>query len=373
MQDFWAIGLMTGTALDGFADVALIKTDGIKIKELGEFCLVPYSNERRDILSKAVHEALIWQFKGDEPEIFAQAREVITEIYIDAIEYLISISKIKREDINYIGAHGLTVLHIPPHDGKKGKTLQLLDGHKIANATGIKCVWDFRNNDVMHGGQGAPLAPIYHAALLQYANIEAPAAMLNLGGVANLTYWNGGNDVAAFDCGPANGPINELVELNSLGTYDKDGALAAKGKVHQDIIDKVLSSEWFTAPYPKSLDRYDYSAKIVEGLDIYDGCATLSALVAQAISKGLDLFAERPKVLVAAGGGRKNPKLIEDIQRYANVKVVNADDINMRGDAVEAECFGFLAVRSALNLPISFPHTTGAKEPLTGGVISEPK
>ena len=374
VQSFWSIGLMTGTALDGYADVAMIKTDGHKVLELGEYALVPYSDEKRTILADAVKAALKWQFNGNTPEIFELATETITEIYANAINTLLKQANMKSTDIDYVGGHGLTVLHIPPKDGEKGKTLQLLDGEKLTKLTGIKTVYDFRTNDVMHGGQGAPLAPIYHAAMLKYARIDAPAAVLNLGGVANLTYWGGETDgfdeLAAFDCGPANGPINEWVELHNKGKYDKDGVFARSGTVHQNIIDKVLADNWLIKPYPKSLDRYDYNANIVSGLSLEDGCATLSSLVAQAINKGLDLFTKRPTTLVVAGGGRKNPKLVEDIKTITKTNIIDADEIGLRGDAVEAECFAFLAVRSALGLPISFPETTGVKKPLSGGVIS---
>jgi anhydro-N-acetylmuramic acid kinase len=370
VQSFWSVGLMTGTALDGFADVALIKTDGNKVLELGEYALVPYSEEKRNILAIAVKAALEWQFNGPKPEIFAKATDAITEIYINAINTLLKQANKNPSEIDFVGGHGLTVLHIPPKDGQKGKTLQLLDGEKLAKATGIKTIYDFRTNDIENGGQGAPLAPIYHAAMLKYARIKAPAAVLNLGGVANITCWGGDDDLAAFDCGPANGPINEWVEQHGKGTYDKNGELARKGIVHQDVIDNILADKWFNQPYPKSLDRYDYSAKMVAGLSLVDGCATLSSLVAQAINKGLDLFEKRPTTLVIGGGGRKNPKLVEDIKNITKLNIIDADEIGLRGDAIEAECFAFLAVRSALGLPISFSKTTGAPCQLCGGIIA---
>ena len=361
---------MTGTALDGFADVALIRTDGEKVIELGDYMLVPYSDTKREILSKAVSEAREWKFIGEQPAIFADATLAITDIYVDAVKAILAKSGKSTSDIKLIGAHGLTVLHVPPHDGLLGNTLQLLDGDRLAALTGIKTIYDFRTNDVKHGGQGAPLAPIYHAAMLRYAQIAAPAAVLNLGGVANLTYWGGNDDLAAFDCGPANGPINELVENFGQGTYDKDGGFASKGVIHFEIINKVLSAPWFSQNYPKSLDRYDYSAKIVEGLSLEDGCATLTELVAQAVNLGLGLFDKRPKTLVIAGGGRKNPVLMNAIANATGVKIIDADKIGLRGDAVEAECFAFLGVRSVLGLPISFPTTTGSQKPLCGGKTS---
>jgi len=251
--------------------------------------------------------------------------------------------------------------------------LQLLDGKKLADLIDIPVVYDFRTNDMKQGGQGAPLAPIYHAALLQYADLAAPAAILNLGGVANITYWAGGEDIIAFDCGPANGPINEWVEGHGKGTYDKDGAYAAEGSVNFQLLDEIMANPWFDLPPPKSLDRYDFGAKLVKGLSFEDGCATLNALVGKAVGRGLDLLPNRPKTLVVAGGGRKNPQMIKDVETYAKIDLIDADTIGLRGDAVEAECFGFLAVRSALGLPLSFPNTTNVKTAISGGKLATPQ
>ncbi|KAF0110458.1 MAG: anmK [Hyphomonadaceae bacterium] len=372
MRDYWAIGLMTGTALDGYVDVALIRTDGHKILELGPYELVPYSDAQREILWQAVHAALDWQFNGPPPSIFEAATATITLICTDGVEALLQKTGFDKSKIDYVGAHGLTVLHHPPKAGEIGQTLQLLDGAKLAKTIGIPVIYDFRANDMRHGGQGAPLAPIYHAALLQFANLEPPAAILNLGGVANITYWAGGTNVAAFDCGPANGPINELVEAHKIGTYDKNGALASKGRVDMARLAKIMENPWFAQPFPKSLDRYDFGAALVDSLALEDGCSTLSALVGMAVGRGLDLLAQRPTKLVVAGGGRKNPKMMHDIENFAKIDLIDADEIGLRGDAVEAECFAFLAVRSALGLPISFPNTTNVKAPITGGVLARP-
>ena len=371
MHAVWAIGLMTGTALDGFVDAALIKTDGVEIYELGEFILHPYTNEDREILAEAVQIALKWNFVGDKQNIFETAQKIVTKIYADAVFALLEKANMKPEDIAYIGGHGLTLVHRPPMDGNKGQTLQILDGDELAKITKIKTVYDFRTNDIENGGQGAPLAPIYHAALLRYANLKPPCAILNLGGVANITYWGGNEDVIAFDCGPANGPLNELIENNNLGTYDKDGLIASKGRVFEETIANLISNPWFKASYPKSLDRYDFDAKMVSHLNVEDGAATLCAFVGECVDKALGILPKRPKTLVLAGGGRKNPVLINAIESRAQIVTIDADEIGLRGDAVEAECFGYLAIRSVQNLPISYPNTTGVKQPLSGGKKSE--
>ena len=220
------------------------------------------------------------------------------------------------------------------------------------------------------GGQGAPLAPIYHAAILARTDSPPPSAILNLGGVANVTWWGGGLELAAFDTGPANGPVNEWVEAHGRGSYDKDGALAGAGRVHEGRLLEILDNPWFDAPYPKSLDRYDFDAGLVRGLSLEDGAATLTALVGASLNLALALLPSRPQTLIVAGGGRKNPVMMADIEARCGVKLVDADAVGLRGDAVEAECFALLAVRSAQGMALSFPATTGVGAPTTGGVIA---
>jgi anhydro-N-acetylmuramic acid kinase len=372
MREVWAIGLMTGTALDGFVDAALIKTDGKVITQLGEFILSPYDEGQRKILAEAVKTALEWNFNGPKPAIFEQATQIVTEIYAKAVSELLQKANMKPQDIAFIGGHGLTLVHRPPLNGKLGQTLQILDGQKLADLTQIATIYDFRTHDMECGGQGAPLAPIYHAALLQFANLVAPCAILNLGGVANITYWNGEENLAAFDCGPANGPINEWIEINGKGKYDKDGIIASQGKVDENLINQITSAPWFNEKFPKSLDRYDYSAKLVDNLTLFDGAATLCALVGASVEKAFKLLPKMPKSIVLAGGGRKNPRIINEIESRAQVVCIDADEIGLRGDAIEAECFGFLAVRSANKMPLSYPNTTGVAAATIGGKLAIP-
>ena len=365
-QPVWAIGLMTGTALDGFVDVALIRTDGEVVFEFSAFALFPYSDADRALLQDAVAAARAWAFDGPEPAIFAKAEAIITRIYASAIKLLLDQANMTPDQIAYVGGHGLTVLHRPD----LGKTRQLLDGVALAQQVGIDTVYDFRTADMVAGGQGAPLAPIYHAAILAKAKFAPPCAILNLGGVANVTWWGGGLELAAFDTGPANGPVNEWIEVHGQGSYDRDGAIAARGRVHEGRLLEILDHPWFDAPYPKSLDRYDFDAGLVRGLSLEDGAATLTALVGASLNLALALLPSRPKTLIVAGGGRKNPVMMADIEARCGVTLVDADAVGLRGDAVEAECFAFLAVRSARGLPLSFPATTGVGVPTTGGVMA---
>jgi anhydro-N-acetylmuramic acid kinase len=239
--------------------------------------------------------------------------------------------------------------------------------HELLGAT---VVWDFRTADIRAGGQGAPLAAAYHAALLGASGADGDTAILNLGGVGNISWWDGAADIVAFDTGPANAPINDFVRARGLGDMDRNGALAASGTVDEERLARLLDHPYFGAPYPKSLDRFSFTAAMAEDLSDADGAATLTAFTAAAVGKALDLLPVRPTRLFVSGGGRHNPTLMSMIEQRAGVEAVSADTLGWRGDAVEAECFAFLAVRALRGLPISFPSTTGAPRPLQGGRIA---
>lgn len=360
----WAMGLMTGTALDGFVDAALIRTDGRAIAELGPYRLHPYSSALRARLAAAIDQARAWGFDGPEPPW--EVERDYTRACAEAVGALLAEAGLKPEDVRVVGFHGLTVLHRP----QIGRTRQIGDGALLAAETGIDVAFDFRSADVAAGGQGAPLAPAYHAALLRFSGEAAPAAALNLGGVANLTWAGPDGRLVAFDCGPANGPLNEWMEALTGAPFDKDGAAAARGRPHEGLLLELLAHPFFDQPYPKSLDRYDFPAALVRGLSLEDGAATLAALVGAAVGRGLDLLPQRPSRLIVCGGGRKNPVLMREIAARAAAEPVDADAVGWRGDAIEAEAFAYLAVRALRGLPLSFPETTGAPAPMTGGRLA---
>jgi anhydro-N-acetylmuramic acid kinase len=371
IQPAWCIGLMTGTALDGEIDVALLETDGSSITNLGPFLQVSYSDTDRQMLANAVQAALAWEFEGPEPSVFATAEALITRLYARAVRTLLDHAGMDAGEVRAIGGHGLTVLHRPDRAGG-GRTRQLLDGSALAKDLGMTVVCDFRSADVAAGGQGAPLAPIYHAALLAKAGFDAPAAFLNLGGVGNLTWWGGGDELVALDTGPANGPVNEWIESHGQGTFDRDGAIAAAGRVDEGRLLEILDQPWFDLPAPKSLDRYDFPASLVRGMSLQDGAATLTALCGASVAIGLNQLPIRPKALVVGGGGRHNPVMMAQIAARTGIELIDADAIGMRGDAVEAECFAMLAMRTLVGLPLGFPLTTGVATPQTGGVCYQP-
>ncbi|WP_404401519.1 anhydro-N-acetylmuramic acid kinase [Pelagibacterium halotolerans] len=370
MEPIWAVGLMTGTVLDGNIDVAILRTDGETVSKFGAWTLAPYPDAIRALLTETLDAARAWNFEGPEPEIFARAEEAISVAQAHAVRDLVLSSGLTLSDIGIVGFHGQTVLHRAPTAGRIGDTRQLGNGQAMADILGTKVAYDFRTADVRAGGQGAPLSAAYHAALLRDLGARGDTAILNLGGVANITWTDGKDRVIAFDTGPANAPINDFVRGLGLGEMDKDGTLALKGTVDQARLAKLLEHPYLAAPYPKSLDRFDFSASMAEGCSPEDGAALLTAFTTSAVGKGLDLLPHRPERLIVCGGGRRNPAIMSMLPERARVEVLPAEAVGWRGDAIEAECFAFLAVRVLRGLPISFPTTTGVSAPMRGGKIA---
>jgi len=300
--------------------------------------------------------------------IFSRAETVIHQAHIEAAQALMADDK--SGDIDLIGFHGQTILHRPPTDGQNGQTLQLGDGQVLANALKVDVVYDFRTADMQTGGQGAPLAPAYHKALLEKTQTPLPAAVLNIGGVANITIVAHDGGLLATDCGPGNGPLDSWVQSCGLGNYDKDGALAQAGTPDFGLIEEWLGAEFFEKTVPKSADRWDFD--VLEDLKSHsaeDGAATLVAFCALAIANTLAQFRHEAETIIVCGGGRKNPIIMAALREQAIGKIIEAEHIGWRGDDLEAEAFAYLAVRSVKGLPLSYPGTTGVKKPMCGGKI----
>lgn len=366
----WSIGLMTGTVNDGFIDVAALKTDGHQIIEYGPFELIPYQS--KNIQSKIIETfdaAKQWRFDNKEPAIFAETEKLISEEQSEAVNKFMHKFNIKRDDISCVGFHGLTVLHQAPLGNIEGKTKQLGDGNLMANYLKIPVVNDFRSNDMLNGGQGAPLAPIYHLAVSHYIN-KKNIIILNIGGVSNITYIGEDDKLVAFDTGPGNAPINDFVRKKNSGQMDINGDYASKGSINYDFINSFLSHPYFELNFPKSLDRDQFSYDQIDELSLEDGCATLTKLIGENISKAIKLLPKKPERIIASGGGRKNLSIMKAINESTNIKCESIEKYGLRGDAIEAEAFAFLAVRSLKKLPLSFPSTTGVAKPLTGGKIN---
>ena len=359
-----AIGLMSGTSLDGI-DAALIETDGEGQVRAVAFRGEAYSDAARAQLAAATTLALTFDRPRASPDLVA-AGELIDRTHAFAVHKLLREAGVEAADVDVIGYHGQTVAHRPD----RGWTWQIGDGAVLARATGIAVVSDFRSADVAAGGQGAPLLPVYHAALA--AGLEMPVAVLNLGGVGNITFVGADGTLIAFDTGPANGLIDSWVEAETGAHFDADGALAAAGQVDETVLTGMLDHPFFELAPPKSLDRNDFTIQPARGLAAADGAATLTAFTAASVNEAIDRLPARPRRLIVAGGGRHNPTLLRMIGERTGLVPEPSDALGWNGDAMEAEGFAYMAVRTLRGLPISFPGTTGVATPLTGGVVSRP-
>jgi len=357
-----ALGLMSGTSMDGI-DAAIVETDGLnRVVPLASLAL-PYARGLRDAIASALPRARALDAPSPLAPDLIELETRITDAHAAAVHALLAEAGIAAGRIRVIGFHGQTVAHRP----EMGWTLQLGDGAALAAATGIDVVNDFRSADMAAGGEGAPLAPLYHLALAASV-ADRPLGVLNLGGVANLT-WIGpeGSDPVAFDTGPANALIDDWA-LRHLGEpFDRNGALARAGRVDEAALAALMDNAYFARRPPKSLDRLDFDTGPVAGLSPADGAATLTAFTAQTVARALDHLPQRPVRWIVCGGGRRNPALMAALRIRLGVPVEPAEAAGWRGDVLEAEAFAYLAVRSLKGLPLSLPSTTGARHAVSGG------
>ena len=355
------IGLMSGTSLDG-VDAALLETDGEDIAHPGPGLTVPYDKETRALLAAALVSARDVAEGAPVPHSIRDAERLLTQAHADAVQALLKKAGLAADQVALIGFHGQTILHRPAQHW----TWQIGDGALLARLTGIDVVNDFRSADVKAGGQGAPLVPLYHAALARKSKLTPPLVLVNIGGVANVTYISG-DLVLAFDTGPGNAPIDDWMHTHSGKPVDEDGAFAATGKVNDAALDKMLANPFFDRLPPKSLDRMDFGTDAVKALSPADGAATLTAFTAASIAKARQHFPEPATTWIVCGGGRHNKTLMAMLKARVNAPVIAAEEAGWNGDAMEAEAFAYLAMRAKKGLPLSLPTTTGVKQPMTGG------
>ena len=357
-----ALGLMSGTSMDGI-DAALIETDGERQVQAGPAVTVPYAPAFRRKLADAVasHHAS------------AAFVAELTALHAEAVQALLVRAGLSAEDVAVVGFHGHTILHDP----KGGRTVQVGDGEALASATGIRVVCDFRSADMAAGGQAAPLVPIYHFALS--ATERAPICVLNIGGVANVTWIGAGADaksgdgIIAFDTGPGVALLDDWARRTTGADWDEDGKLAASGEVLSEALARLLDHEYFQARPPKSLDRNTFRASFfLEDCRPQDGAATLARFTAECVARACDFFPQQPTRWIACGGGRHNRHLMETLAATLGQPIVAAEAAGWDGDALEAQAFAYLAVRSLKGLPQTFPSTTGVKQPLAGGRAYSP-
>lgn len=370
-----AIGLMSGTSMDGI-DVAALETDGQTVSATGPSLSVPYEAQFRRRIEAALETAKAIVQREERPGDLAVLEREITLRHAQAVRKFLEAAAPEWQRPDVIGFHGQTVLHRPA----KALTVQLGDGALLARETGIAVVHDMRANDMKFGGQGAPLVPAYHAALARslpekFAG-DFPIVFVNIGGISNITYVLREGDPIAFDTGPGNTLIDQWVSREGGVPFDAGGSIASEGRAVRSVVERYLGNPFFEKAGPKSLDRNDFTLALAEGLELSDGARTLAAVSAEAILKSADHLPERPKLWIVCGGGRKNPHIVSDLRVGAEktgAKVIVAEDAKLNGDATEAEAWAYLAVRSLKNLPLTFPTTTGCREPVTGGVLNKPE
>ena len=360
-QAVWALGAMSGTSLDG-VDAAMVLTDGVTVSEFGPHAYRPYSEAERQVI-----RAAFGRWPGDDG--VAQAAEVVEVAHLEVLS--------RFSGVDVVGFHGQTLAHDPRGRG----THQVGDGALLARALGLTVVWDFRSADVALGGQGAPLVPFFHHACARFIGAEGPVAMLNLGGVGNVTWVDPGvgdlgsaEALLAFDTGPANAPVNDLVQRRVGLAQDEGGALALRGRVSTQGVERFLALSWFARMPPKSLDRNDFHMLLdmVAGLTDADAAATLTAAAAAAVARGAEHFPAAVSQMLVCGGGRHNVALMAELAARLPCLVRPVEAVGLNGDMLEAQAFAHLAVRVMRGLPTSSPTTTGVPAAVGGGQISRP-
>lgn len=353
----WALGAMSGTSLDG-VDAALIRTDGERIFEFGASGYRAYTDAEREVLRTA-----LGRWPG-EPGV-AEAAEVVETAHAELLSQF---------EADLIGFHGQTLAHDPSGRG----THQVGDGAILASVLSTPVVWDFRSADVALGGQGAPLAPFYHHACARWAGATEPIAVLNLGGVGNLTWLDphqGPEACLAFDTGPANAPMDDYARQYLGKDRDEDGALAAAGTADVECVERFLSHPFYSRMPPKSLDRKEFTEQLSSASQLRpkDALATFATIAAASVARGLEQCPGRPSQVLVAGGGRHNTTLMQKLERGLPCPVAPVEVLGLDGDMLEAQAFAYLAVRVARGLPTSSPSTTGVAAAVGGGTLSRPQ
>ena len=363
-----AIGLMSGTSMDGI-DVALVETDGRERVTPGPSGFFPYGDDDRALLRRALADAVTLDDRAARPGALAQAERLVTDRHAAAVERFLEAHDLAAETIDVVGFHGQTVLHRP----RVGLTIQIGDGAGLAARLGIPVVSDLRAADIAAGGEGAPLVPVFHRALVAAAGLARPVALLNVGGVANITVVGVGDALVACDTGPGNALLDDLMLSRTGVPIDRDGAAARAGTPHEDALSRLMDDPYFSRPLPKSLDRNHFLSRAVEGLSTPDAAATLVAFTAEAVAATLRACPEQPARVIVCGGGAANPALMRALAQRLPCPVETAAVHGWSIEAMEAQAFAYLAVRALGGLPLTYPRTTGVPTPTSGGVLARPR
>ena len=372
-----AIGLMSGTSLDG-VDIALIETDGEAVRvvkghnnflePLGPTGYRGYSDDEKSLLRAATGDAEAVVLPADRPGRLPEAEAFVTRAHAEAVERFLGENGLRPDEIDVIGFHGQTLIHRPD----QRISIQIGDGPALAARLGIPVVSDLRRADIEAGGQGAPLVPVFHQALAAASGFEGAFGILNIGGVANATLFDSRGGVIGFDTGPGNALIDDWMKERAGQDFDDGGRTAAEGRPHEPLLAWLMVHPFFLRPPPKSLDRNWFSHKLAGRLSTEDGAATLTAFTARAVARAVDHATEVPTRWIVSGGGARNGELLRLLNHHLRAEITTADAIGWSSAYLEAQAFAYLAVRSLRGLPITFPSTTGVREPTTGGVLTRP-
>jgi anhydro-N-acetylmuramic acid kinase len=367
-KKFTTIGLMSGTSCDGI-DASIIKSDGEdELDLIGDF-FFPYE-EKTKFRIRRFKEKInnILDLKTNKNEIVDLEKEV-TFLHSKAANTLLEKLNVNKSKVDLVGLHGHTIFH--SFNSKRSK--QLGDGKVLSKLLGLNVVNNFRENDLKHGGQGAPLVPIFHKLLKKKLQLKMPIIFVNIGGISNLTYLDEKNEMISFDSGPGNFLIDKLLQLKSNNKiqFDKNGKFAFKGIVNKIILDSYLNDSYYDVPPPKSLDVNDFNLSYVRGLSLDNSITTLSELTAQTIVNSLNFFPSKPQKIIICGGGRKNKYIFERIKKISGITTLSVDEYKINGDFIESQAFAYLAIRSFLKKPITFTNTTGVVKSMTGGKLIE--
>jgi anhydro-N-acetylmuramic acid kinase len=358
------LGFMSGTSMDG-VDAAMLVTDGETIAGYGKRRFRPYGEAERTLLRRALADARGINDRAARPGALAEAERMVTDAHAEAALALMADDP--QAGVDLVGFHGQTVFHAP----ERRLTVQIGDGAALARRLGLPVVHDFRAADVAAGGQGAPLVPVYHRALVERAGLPGNVVVVNIGGVANITRIGADGRLSAGDTGPGNALLDDLMRSRTGAAMDMNGATAAAGRVDRQALAALLANPWFERPLPKSLDRDAFSAAPVDGLATGDAAATLAAFTSRTIAKGIVKAGGADRVVVS-GGGASNPTLMAHLAADTGIPVESAAALGWSPDFIEAEAFAFLAARTLRGLPATFPGTTGVSQPQVGGVMAQP-
>jgi len=358
----YSLGLMSGTSVDG-VDASIIKSDGEQFLEIIDDIYVKYDDHFKMKLKKTIDSCYSKDEFNNLSNSIKDIEKEITLFHDQACKLIIK--KNRNIKIDIIGFHGQTILHKP----QEGYSIQIGDSKLLSKLTNTTVVSNFRENDILNGGQGAPLSSLYHHLILSKIKSNLPSAVVNIGGISNITYVENENKIKSFDTGPGNYLIDKWVKMNSKMEFDDKGQLAKSGKSNEIILEKFLSNQYYKKKLPKSLDVKDFNLNDLSKSSLEDGCATLSMFTVKSICMAINSFSITPNKILFSGGGRKNDFIITNIKKIIKESIHLIDEFNFDGDFIESQAFAYLAIRSYLKKFITFPTTTGAKKPSLGGTI----